>query len=142
VLVAFNAPIPVDFDGAFVNHGPLNWVARRSAKPTRETSPDRWVLHAGPSWSEAHLEDDAERVIEALVAAFFNAVGAPPSQPAWSKGHRWRFALAQNPLAAGCLYDRSPGIGACGDWANGNRVEAAFLSGLRLAQKVKRGLGR
>ncbi len=142
VLLAFTAAIPVDFDGAFVNHGPLSWVARTSAKPTRETSPDRWVLHAGPSWSEAHLEDDAEPVVEALVAAFFDAVGAPPSQPAWRKGHRWRFALAENPLADGYLYDRRVGIGACGDWANGNRVEGAFLSGLRLAQEIARALGR
>jgi hypothetical protein len=142
VLLAFDARIPVDFDGAFVNHGPLSWVARTSAKPTRQTSPDRWVLHAGPSWSAAHLEHDPEPVVEALVAAFFDAVGAPPSQPAWCKGHRWRFALAENPLAEGCLYDGRLGIGACGDWAHGNRVEGAFLSGLRLAQEVERGLGR
>ncbi|MGB5266806.1 MAG: hypothetical protein WBN30_09480, partial [Polyangiales bacterium] len=108
----------------------------------REASPDRWVLHAAPNWSEANLEDDAERVTEALVRAFFDAIGASPSKPAWSKGHRWRFALAENPLEDGCLYDESLGIGACGDWANGNRVEGAFLSGLRLAKDVERARGR
>lgn len=142
VLAAFADPVPVEFDGAFVNRGPLSWVARTSAKPARETSPDRWVLHAAPSWSEAHLEDEAERVTEALVRAFFDAIGASPSKPAWSKGHRWRFALAENPLEDGCLYDESLGIGACGDWANGNRVEGAFLSGLRLAKEVERARGR
>ncbi len=142
VLVAFADPVPVHFDGAFVNRGPLSWVARTSAKPARETSPDRWVLHAGPSWSAEHLEDDADRVIEALVLAFFEAIGCPPSTPAWSNGHRWRYALAENPLEDGCLYDLSLGIGACGDWTNGNRVEGAFLSGLRLAQEVELALRR
>ena len=142
VLVAFTDPVRVDFDAAFVNSGPLSWVARTSAKPARETSPDRWVLHAGPRWSAEHLEDDADRVIEALLPAFFDAIGAPSSKPAWSKGHRWRYALAENPLDDGCLYDSSLGIGACGDWANGNRVEGAFLSGLRLAQEVEQALHR
>ncbi len=142
LLIAFTDPVRVDFDGAFVNSGPLSWVARTSAKPARETSPDRWVLHAGPSWSAEHLEDDAGRVIEALVPAFFDAIGAPSSKPAWSKGHRWRYALAENPLEDGCIYDASLGIGACGDWANGNRVEGAFLSGLRLAEEVQQALHR
>ena len=142
LLIAFTDPVRVDFDGAFVNSGPLSWVARTSAKPARETSPDRWVLHAGPSWSAEHLEDDADRVIEALVPAFFDAIGAPSSKPAWSKGHRWRYALAENPLEDGCIYDASLGIGACGDWANGNRVEGAFLSGLRLAEEVQQALHR
>jgi predicted NAD/FAD-dependent oxidoreductase len=142
VLVAFADPVRVDFDGAFVNSGPLSWVARTSAKPARESSPDRWVLHAGPSWSAEHLEDDADRVIEALLPAFLDAIGAPSSKPAWSKGHRWRYALAENPLEDGCLYDASLGIGACGDWANGNRVEGAFLSGLHLAQKVEQAFHR
>ncbi|MGB5414453.1 MAG: FAD-dependent oxidoreductase, partial [Polyangiales bacterium] len=142
VLIAFTDPVRVDFDGAFVNSGPLSWVARTSAKPARETSPDRWVLHAGPSWSAEHLEDDADRVIEALVPAFFDAIGAPSSKPGWSKGHRWRYALAENPLEDGCIYDASLGIGACGDWANGNRIEGAFLSGLRLAEEVQQALHR
>ena len=142
LLIAFTDPVRVDFDGAFVNSGPLSWVARTSAKPARETSPDRWVLHAGPSWSAEHLEDDAGRVIEALVPAFFDAIGAPSSKPAWSKGHRWRYALAENPLEDGCIYDASLGIGACGDWANGNRIEGAFLSGLRLAEEVQQALHR
>ena len=34
------------------------------------------------------------------------------------------------------------GVGACGDWTNGNRVEGAFLSGLRLAEEVERALRR
>ncbi len=142
LLPAFADPVPVEFDGAFVNGGSLSWVARTSAKPAREALPDRWVLHAAPSWSQTHLEDDAERVIEALIPAFFDAIGVPRSKPAWSKAHRWRFALAENPLEDGCLYDQSLGIGACGDWANGNRVEGAFLSGLRLAKEVERALGR
>ena len=39
------------------------------------------------------------------------------------------------------LYDAATGLGACGDWCAGPRVEGAFLSGRRAAASVLRSLG-
>ena len=136
ILTAFSEPLRVAFDGAFVSEGPLSWVARTSSKPGRKRAPDRWVLHANPSWSEDHLEEDADRVVEPLLEAFFTASGMPSSRPSWTTAHRWRYALAASPLQDGYLYDATAGIGACGDWAKGNRVEGAFLSGRQMARAV------
>jgi len=36
------------------------------------------------------------------------------------------------------LFDPVAGIGACGDWCGGSRVEAAFLSGAAIAGTVLR----
>ncbi len=52
---------------------------------------------------------------------------------AFSTVHRWRFALTRTPLGADYLWDGERGIGACGDWTIGGRVEGAWLSGHRLA---------
>lgn len=142
VMAAFEPTLAVDFDGAFLNHGPLSWVARTSSKPGRAPSPDRWVLHAGPDWSDAHLEDDPDAVADALLAAFFEALTVPPAVPRSSRAHRWRYALARRPLDVGCLWDPSLGVGACGDWANGNRVEGAFLSGMEMATRIVGDLDR
>ena len=60
LLAAFGEPLPVGFDGAFINEGPLSWVARTSSKPGRRSTPERWVLHANPGWSERVL---ARRVL-------------------------------------------------------------------------------
>ncbi|MDJ0868374.1 MAG: NAD(P)-binding protein, partial [Myxococcota bacterium] len=46
-LVAFEAPLPLPFEGAFVQDSPLAWVARSLGKPGRPVA-DCWVLHAGP----------------------------------------------------------------------------------------------
>ncbi|MGF2507850.1 NAD(P)/FAD-dependent oxidoreductase, partial [Ralstonia pseudosolanacearum] len=39
-----------------------------------------------------------------------------------------------------CLWDAASRLGACGDWCEGPRVEAAFLSGVALAAKIAEAL--
>ncbi len=137
VLAAFDVELDVPFDGAFVNHGALGWIARTSAKPQRVPTPERWVLHASSDWSTAHLEASADRVAQELLAAYFEAVGLAARDPMWLHAHRWRYALAEEPLDVGCLHDRSERIFACGDWAYGNRVEGAVRSGEIAAARVR-----
>src|SRR5690606_39591605 len=69
LMLRFVAPLALDFDAAFVNHGPLRWIARDTSKPGREGS-ETWTLHASAEWSEAHVEDSPESVAAALIAAF------------------------------------------------------------------------
>lgn len=142
VMAKFDPALDVDLDGAFVNHGPLSWVARTSSKPGRIAAADCWVLHAGPAWSEAHLEDDPEVVADTLLTAWFEALKSSPITTRWRLAHRWRYALARTALTDGCLWDASLRIGACGDWVHGNRVEGAWLSGRDLAARIGRDLGR
>lgn len=136
LMVAFDHPLDLRFDGAFINGGPLSWVARTSAKPGRTANPERWVLHASAAWSNAHLEEEPDHVTAPLLGALFAATGLTPIEPAWTTAHRWRYAIAKNPLDDGALFDPHLGIGTCGDWANGNRVEGAWESGVRLANMI------
>jgi hypothetical protein len=50
--------------------------------------------------------------------------------------HRWRYAKTLQPLGQSHLWDAKIGLGACGDWCLGHRVEDAFISGLSLALAV------
>jgi len=134
-MLAFEAPLSLPFDGAFVHDADLVWVARNSSKPGRGT-PECWVLHAGAEWSSLHLELDPEDAIAQLTAHFFAAVGRAPVEPVFAAAHRWRYARAQNPLADGCLWDARQWIGVCGDWCCNCRIEGAFLSGAAMAGRV------
>jgi predicted NAD/FAD-dependent oxidoreductase len=51
--------------------------------------------------------------------------------------HRWLYAQTDQALGVSHLLDRNTGLGLCGDWCLGNRVEAAFVSGLELALALK-----
>ena len=134
LMLRFTAPVDLAFDAAFVNQGPLRWIARNSSKPGRNGK-ETWLLHASPEWSEAHLEDDSERVAAALLDAF-GQLGGPAPQD-WT-AHRWRYADTEPPLDEGCAWRPDIGLGLCGDWLNGGKVEGAWLSGQVLAQHVLR----
>ena len=129
----------LDFDGAFINEGPLSWIARNDNKPSR---PDQngtvWVLRASPDWSEQNLEMKPDAALLELTAAFERATDLKLRHLSHAVAHRWRFAIPANPLEEEFLFDASTGIGACGDWCNGPRVEGAFLSGAAMAGAILR----
>ncbi len=135
VMIAFNDRIDVDWDAAFAFESPISWVARNRSKPGR---PDKetWVIHGSPEWSEAHIETDAKTVGGELATAFFEAIGLPQVTPEFLAIHRWRFAKTKKALGEENLYDPALGIGVCGDWCLGDRVEDAFMSGHMLAETI------
>lgn len=132
VMLRYAAPVHMPWDGAFINAGPLRWVARDSSKPGR-TGAETWLLHASPAWSDAHIEDGAESVTAVLVAAFA-ALGGPA--PLAATAHRWRYADTEPALTLGSWWDAPLRLGLCGDWLHGGKVEGAWLSGRALAAQV------
>ena len=70
-----------------------------------------------------------------LLKAFAEITGIH-AEPAYAQMHRWRWARTQTPLGKSHLWDARAGLGVCGDWCLGHRVEDAFVSGLELALKV------
>ena len=135
MMLQYSAPLQLGFDAAFVNCGPLRWVARDSAKPGR-VGAESWILHASAEWSDAHIEHDATSVAARLLPAFAALGGAAPER--WC-AHRWRYARAAEKRNEGCIWVAGQGLGLCGDWLNGGTVEAAWLSGRALAERVAAG---
>lgn len=120
-----------DFDAAFVEDGPLRWLAREGSKPGRE---DRgvWVAHATAAYSEAHLEAPPEAVGTVLAEAVRQCTGGHGA-PEVLRAHRWRYSQCAAPLSQPLVVDVERGLGACGDWCHGGRVEDAWISGRTLA---------
>ncbi|MCU0925519.1 MAG: FAD-dependent oxidoreductase [Hydrogenophaga sp.] len=119
------------WNAARSTHHRISWLARENSKPGRERV-ERWTIQASPAWSTKHLEDDAERVKAKLLKGFAEITGIRAT-PTHAVVHRWRFAQTQQPLGKPFIHDRAQGIGLCGDWCLGHRVEDAFVSGLELA---------
>ena len=132
LMLRYASSVAMPWEGAFINTGPLRWVARDSSKPGR-TGQETWLLHASAEWSEAHIEDSAESVTAALLAAFAHLGGPAPLA---ATAHRWRYADTEVPLTQGGWWNAALRLGLCGDWLNGGKVEGAWLSGQALAQRV------
>ena len=133
VMAAYGARLPAVPD-VLKHQGPIGWAARNSAKPGR-TGPESWVIQAEPDWSDTHLEDPAETVLAKLLAAFAQAAGVDLPIPLVAVAHRWRYARSGN-ADEGSLWNAPLGLGVCGDWLLGPRVECAWLSGVRLAASM------
>lgn len=136
MMLRFPARVELPFDAAFMNDGALRWIARDSSKPGRG-GPETWLLHATAEWSEARLERDAKVVAAELLQAFL-AIGGPV--PLAHVAHRWRYADTDPALNQLCAWREGDGLGLCGDWLNGGKVEGAWLSGRSLAGRVLKSL--
>lgn len=142
VMISFDRPLDVPFDALTVettDDGALAWAGRNSSKPGRPRVPDAWTLHASAAWSQTNIELAPEEAGPALVRSFLELLalhlGAAP-HPSHLAAHRWRYARAESPLDAGCLHDRDARLTICGDWCLGDRIEAAYCSGLAAARAV------
>ena len=136
VMAAFPSRLPIAGD-VVKRQGPIVWAARDSAKPGR-SGPESWVVQASPDWSRAHLEDTPAAVVPKLLAALGVVAGGPLPEPAVAAAHRWRYARSGT-LGRDDLWDAAIGLGVCGDWLLGPRVECAFVSGYRLAGAMTAG---
>ncbi len=114
--------------------GTICWAARNTAKPGR-SGPEAWVVQASPQWSADHVEADQAAVLAELTRSFALAVTSPLPAIVAAQVHRWRFALSAG-TGIGALWNGDIGLGACGDWLLGPRVECAWLSGQRLSELV------
>lgn len=124
--------LDLDFDAAFVSNSPLAWVADNGSKPGRPPG-QSWVLQAEGAWSQTHLEHDPGWIAQELLAAF-SALIHRSIEIDLLDVHRWRYAKP-TPLPEPFLHS-TLGIGACGDWCGGPRIEGAFLSGQALAESI------
>ena len=163
VMVRFASPLCAGleaqgqsaFDGAFVDDTALAWMARGGSKPGRPGSAnpategdppagapagESWLLHSAPDWSRAHVEEASERVatlqLEALARSL--GVGGPDALPEVVSvaTHRWLYSRTRTPLGLDAIWEPSLGLGLCGDWLRGARVEDAFLSGEAAAKAL------
>lgn len=133
VMAAFAERVAIDADG-LRDAGAIGWAARNSAKPGR-TGPESWVIQGSPTWSAAHLEDEADTVIAALMGDLAEAAGSPLPATLAVQAHRWRYALCG---AAGrtALWSEDLRLGVSGDWLIGPRIESAWASGRALAAAI------
>ncbi|MEJ2400730.1 MAG: NAD(P)-binding protein [Xanthomonadales bacterium] len=135
VMAVLDRPLLPDHDAAFVNAGPLSWIASQDSRPGREAA-QAWVLHASPEWSQSNLEMTPDNVGAAVLEAAMDLPVAQAVDAAASWVHRWRYSRAREPLDDGALWFADESLAVAGDWCHGSRVEGAFLSGAAAAGRI------
>ena len=133
LMLAFHQTLDVGED-CWRGTDAVGWAARNRAKPGR-SGPESWVVQAGPNWSRRYLEADPDWIATTLTEAFCTLIGASLPTVASLSVHRWRYARS-GADGAGMMFDPALRLGVCGDWLIGPRVEAAWISGMKLANAI------
>ncbi|MFN9914949.1 MAG: NAD(P)/FAD-dependent oxidoreductase, partial [Pirellulaceae bacterium] len=136
LMVVLPEKLSVSWDGAFINRGPIRWLARNGTKPGRPASPECLVIHASPEWSNHHLESEKPQIANLLLDALWEVLQLPRQLPLAIDSHRWRYSIAAAPAHQRAFGNAGWTLVACGDWAAGSKVEGAFLSGCAAAGRI------
>ncbi|MEK7703361.1 MAG: NAD(P)-binding protein [Myxococcota bacterium] len=137
---AGNAPLP-DWQMLYPeSSGVLQLVSVESSKRPHVGVPTL-VLQARPAWSQLRLDEPAEVWSRALLDEGARLLGSWVGEPQWTRPHRWRYARTDlGEELSHPLFVRLPGgakLGITGELlARGAGVEAAWLSGDELAQRI------
>jgi len=136
LMLGFSKNIPLEFQAAHVIHSDISWIAVNSHKPGRT---DRFTLmvHSSEEYSEAHIDDDRETVMQHLMNETSNVIGHDVSIADYKTVHGWRYANNAKRENFHIFLDPDLKLAACGDWCLGGRVEGAFTSTYNLVNAMK-----
>ncbi len=88
------------------------------------------TIQATGAWSQQHLQDDPQMVIENLCQIWQNLSGKPLGNIITATTHRWLYAKVTTAAPRDALRLSNDGkLAIAGDWLGGPRVEQAFDSG-------------
>lgn len=132
LLLGCSGSLP-SWDAAIVKDSPVSWLAFTDRKPGRHSQPSL-VAHADGAWSQLHYDTDREEVKHLLVDAVASVAEITHAAAGL---HRWRYARVTEPFGQDFWINEASQLAACGDWCLGNRVEDAFTSATRLAQRFE-----
>lgn len=133
LIARFREKPSVQFDAAFINNEIISWICKNNSKPGRKGL-ESWTIHANPAWSQEKIEADQETVTK-LITSCAQKLGLDCNNADLSI-HRWRYANGHIPASPEFYIDPDLNLGICGDWLHGGRVEGAWLSGYKLANKI------
>lgn len=138
LIIALKAKPDVSWNALRLDHPVLSWMGFEHSK--RYDLPPVLVVHANPTWSQAHLEQNQQTIIKPLLEAAQDVLGVQ-LEVLETIPHRWRFAQVVTPHQSHFIAQEN--LFFCGDWCapQGNaRIETAFESGWAAASAITKQL--
>lgn len=109
----------------------LGWIGLDSSKQLQPKKPVI-VVQSNAEFADRHFDDSDLNAVGQRLLDRAAKLADWIAEPELFQVHRWRYAFAKTPLK-----ERFMNVGnelyLCGDWCGGDRVEAAYFSGLAIA---------
>ncbi|CAL1535113.1 unnamed protein product [Lymnaea stagnalis] len=155
LMVAFERPLGLPYQGAHVQHENLSWVANnteklKSDRPQSQSRADQyecWTIISSKTLGEQnkvpqeHIPPNvASRISHLMLQSFADATGMKEKLPdvCFRKLQLWGAGVPINKFSGGteCVFDAAHKIGICSDWLVSPCVQGAAISGLALAETI------
>ncbi len=134
LLLTLEGPSAVPAEGVALAAGPVRWIADNFKKGISPGMAAAVTVQLSPAFAAEHYEKTETELAALVVPGIKTILGAPVVKVAL---HRWKFSEPAATYAEPCVWLAERGLGLAGDALGGPRVEAAALSGLALAERMK-----
>lgn len=135
LMLGFALPIPIEFDAALIRGRDISWMSLNSSKPGRARACSV-LVHSTNEWADAHVEYNRDWIMDHLCEQTSAVIGFDVGNAPHKSVHGWRFANIEKQAGPTHFLSLDQQIGVCGDWLIQGRVEAAFTSGLAMADSL------
>ncbi|MAL16549.1 MAG: hypothetical protein CL670_09760 [Balneola sp.] len=94
------------------------------------------VIHTTSEFAKKHINSDRVKVEEIIIDRLTEILGGWVALADWKQLHFWRYSRAVNPLPHDFMEIKGndTALALVGGYMNGNTVESAYLSGLKLGR--------
>jgi renalase len=135
LMLGFEKPLYLPFEAAHVQNADISWISKNSCKPGRAPQYSL-LIQSSHQWAQDHCDDDKDIILSTLINSASKILKQDLSEADHQTIHLWRYAFAQQKETPSPLIDTNSKLAACGDWCTGGRIESAFESASKLANKI------
>ena len=125
----------------FTNDKVLGWVSNENSKKRFNCNRDLWVLQSTFEYGKKHTDNYKNKkkiYTNILINKFKKLTNIKIKKIYFSHIHGWKYSSNSKPLSLQSYWDKKIGLGICGDWFGGPRLENGWLSANNLYKEIRR----
>ncbi len=125
----------------FTNDKVLGWVSNENSKKRFNCNRDLWVLQSTFEYGKKHTDNYKNKkkfYTNILINRFKKLTNIKIKKIYFSHIHGWKYSSNSKPLSLQSYWDKKIGLGICGDWFGGPRLENGWLSANNLYKEIRR----
>ncbi len=123
----------------FTNDNILGWVSNENSKKRFKYNKDLWVLQSTYEYGKKHTDNYRNKkkfYTNVLINKFKKLIKVKIKKIYFTHIHGWKYSSNSIPLKTLSYWDKKIGLGICGDWFGGPRLENGWLSANDLYIKI------
>tara|TARA_B100001057_G_scaffold394714_1_gene403986 strand:+ start:375 stop:1343 length:969 start_codon:yes stop_codon:yes gene_type:complete len=124
----------------FTDDNVLGWISNENSKKRFKYKNDLWVLQSTFEYGKKHTDKYRNKkkfYTNVLINKFKKITKIKIKKIYFTHIHGWKYSSNSKPLKIQSYWDKKIGLGICGDWFGGPRLENGWLSAKDLHSKIK-----